>query len=75
MPITPRGTRMRPTLMPRRLLVQIGDLADGIGELRDLLQARRHLLDDVVGERQPVDEGRVLPPARRRDEIGGVRRR
>ena len=42
-------------------VLEVGDLADRVGQRRDLLEALRHRLDRGVLERQPVDERGVLP--------------
>src|SRR6267143_414586 len=39
-----------------RALYALGDLPDGVGEPRHLLDAFGHLLDELRGQRQPVDE-------------------
>ncbi len=44
----------------RGLLLQFADFADGVRELRDLLQALGHRFDALRCEGEPVDEGRVL---------------
>src|SRR5207247_1096116 len=46
---------------------------DRIGKFRDLLQALRHALDRFFGERETVDESRVLAGGLRRLHVLGVR--
>ncbi len=61
-------------LDPGRPLRELGDRAHRIGQRRDLLQAFRHRLDRLVGQREPVDHRRLEAcGTRRRDvpRIGG----
>ena len=61
MPTTPSGTRIKPTWMPDGTILEIGDLADGIGQRRDLPRVRSPSTAIVSGaERQPVDERGVV---------------
>ena len=59
--------------MPGRPVLEVGDLADGIGQRGDRLEARRHRVDRVGVEREPVDEGAVVAGARRGGDVFGIR--
>jgi hypothetical protein len=57
-----------------RALDAPGDLPDGVGELRHLLDALGHLLDELRRQRQPVDEcgvGAVFPCLSDIGAVGG----
>ncbi len=52
-----------------RTELEVGDLADGIGQRRDFGEAVRHRGDGLRRQRQPVDEGGVVPGRRRRGDV------
>ena len=59
-------------LEPVRADPAADDLADRVGERRDLAQAGGHGVDARVGEAQPVERPGSIPRGRGRVEIGGV---
>ena len=61
-------------LDPGGPVLEIGDLADGIGQRGDGFETRRHRVDRVGVERQPVDERGVMAGGRRGGDVLGVRR-
>ncbi|MEI2653965.1 MAG: hypothetical protein V9G12_17790 [Microthrixaceae bacterium] len=63
---------------PGRAVLQVGDLADRVGQRGDLQQALGHRGDGLRQQRQPVDEGAVVAGRPRRGDIlavGGEERR
>ena len=55
-----------------RTELEVRDLADGIGQRRDFREAVRHRGDGLRRQRQPVDEGGVVPGRRCRGDVLGV---
>ena len=56
-PMTPSGIRTRPTWSPLGLFHMPVTCAHRVRERRHLAEARGHLVDDPIGEGEPVDHG------------------